>query len=98
MFKLNVEMNKISANSVYMLSSMNFWHSRLCHINSTYVKNMSNLNLIPKLKNDFEKCQFCSMTKITKKPSKSVEKDSELLELIHTDICEFEGVHTNFVS
>ena len=34
MFKLNVENNKASTNSVYMLSSINFWHARLCHINS----------------------------------------------------------------
>ena len=27
MFKLNVEMNKVST-SVYMLSSINFWHTR----------------------------------------------------------------------
>ena len=32
MFKLNVEMNKVST-FVYMLSSTNFWHARLYHIN-----------------------------------------------------------------
>ena len=35
--------------------------------------------------------KFCSMTKITQKPHKSVERNTELLELIHSDICEFEG-------
>ena len=34
MFKLNVENNKASTSSVYMLSSINFWHDRLRHINS----------------------------------------------------------------
>ena len=34
--------------------------------------------------------KFCSMTKITQKPHKSVERNTELLELIHSDICEFE--------
>ena len=29
MFKLNVENNKASTSSVYMLSSINFWHARL---------------------------------------------------------------------
>ena len=29
MSKLNVENNKASSNSVYMLSSINFWHARL---------------------------------------------------------------------
>ena len=41
MFKLNVENNKTSTNLVYMLSSINFWHARLCHINSRYVGIMS---------------------------------------------------------
>ena len=33
MFKLNVENNKVSTSSVYMLFSINFWHACLCHIN-----------------------------------------------------------------
>ena len=37
---------------------------------------------------------ICSMTKITRKSYKSVERDSKLLELIHSDICEFEGILT----
>ena len=48
-FKLNVEMNKTST-SVYMLSSTNFWHARLCHINDRYVGIMSILGLIPIVK------------------------------------------------
>ena len=31
------------------------------------------------------------MTKITQKPHKSIERNTKLLELIHSDICEFEG-------
>ena len=31
------------------------------------------------------------MTKITQKPHKSIERNTELLKLIHSDICEFEG-------
>ena len=49
MFKLNVENNKVSISSVYMLSSINFLHARLCHINSRYVGIMSSLGLIPRL-------------------------------------------------
>ena len=69
MFKLNVENNKTSTNSVYMLSSINFWRARLCHINSRYVGIMSSLGLIPRLSKDFEKCETCSQAKITKKAS-----------------------------
>ena len=49
MFKLNVENNKASTSSVYMLSSINFWHACLCHINSRSVGIMSSLGLIPRL-------------------------------------------------
>ena len=87
MFKLNVmNINKTSYGSVYMLSSMNIWHAQLCHINSKYVKNLSNLGLILRLNNDFKKCESCSKTKITKKPSKSAERYSQLRELIHIDV------------
>ena len=91
MFKLNIENNISSASSVYMLSSVNFWHARLCHINSRYVGIMSNMGLIPRLTKDFEKCKACSQAKITKRPHKNVERNTELLELIHIDLCEFEG-------
>ena len=94
MFKLNVENNKASTNLVYMFSSIKFWHARLCHINSRYLGIMSSLGLIPELSKDFEKCETCSQAKITKKPHKSVVRNTELLELIHSDLCEFEGILT----
>ena len=43
MFKLNIENNISSASSIYMLSFVNFWHAGLCHINSRYVRIMSNI-------------------------------------------------------
>lgn len=59
------------------------------------VKNMSSLGYIPELSlNDFEKCEFCSQAKITKTPHKSVTRESEPLDLIHSDICEYEGTLT----
>ena len=94
MFKLNVEFNKVSS-SAYMLCDFNVWHSRLCHVNKRIIKNMSNIGLIPKMsENDFEKCDFCSQAKITKKPHKSITRESEPLDLIHSDICELDGTLT----
>ena len=55
---------------------------------------MSSLRLIPKLLKDFEKYETCSQAKITKMPHKSVVRNTELLELIHSDLCEFEGILT----
>ena len=92
MFKLNVDNNKASTSSVYMLSFINFWHARLCHINSRYVGIMRSLGLIPRLSKDFEKCETCSQAKITKRPHKNVVRNTELLELIHIDLCEFERI------
>ena len=86
MFNLNVENNKASTNSIYMLSSINFLHARLCHISSRYVGIMSNLGLIPRLSKNFEKCETCSQVKITKRPHKSVVRNTELFELIHYDL------------
>ncbi|KAL0539363.1 hypothetical protein IC582_023574 [Cucumis melo] len=94
MFKLNLEINKI-ASSAYMLSSFNVWHARLCHVNKRLISNMSRLNLIPKLSlHDFEKCVCCSQAKITKTLYKSVTRVTEPLELIHSDLCEFDGILT----
>ena len=86
MFKLNIENNKASTSSVYMLSSINFWHARLCHINSRYVRIMSSLGLIPRLSKNFEKCETCGQVKITKRPHKSVVRNTELFELIHSNL------------
>ena len=56
---------------------------------------MSNLGLIPNMSiNDFDKCDFCSQAKITKNPHKSVNRESETLDLIHSDICELDGTLT----
>ena len=44
---------------------------------------------------DFEKCETCVKSKFTKKPFPSVPKrNTSLLELIHSDICELNGVLT----
>ncbi|KAL0534481.1 hypothetical protein IC582_028772 [Cucumis melo] len=94
MFKLNLEINKI-ASSAYILISFNVWHARLCHVNIRLISNMSRLNLILKLSlHDFEKYACCSQAKITKTSHKSVTRVTEPLELIHSDLCEFDGTLT----
>ena len=95
MFKLNIENNISSTSSIYMLSFVNFWHACLCHINSRYVGITGNIGLIPRLTKDFEKCEACSQAKITKQSHKNVERNTKLAELIHTDLCEFEGKLTH---
>lgn len=93
MFKLNVEINQ--ASSSYSVCTFTLWHSRLCHVNKRLVKNMSTLGLIPNLSmGNNEQCEICSQAKITKKSHKSVKRETEHLELVHSDLCEFEGILT----
>lgn len=55
---------------------------------------MSSLGLILRLSKNFEKCETCSQTKITTRSHKSVVRNTKLLELIHSDLCEFERILT----
>ena len=94
MFKLKLEMNK-KMFSAYMLSTFNVWHARLYHVNKRLISNISKLNLIVKLSfHEFEKCTCCSKAKIIKTFHKSVTRVTEPPELIHYDLCEFDGILT----
>ena len=54
-------------DTIYMLSSINLWHARLCHINSKYVGIMSSLELIPKVtKKNLRKVKFAVKKKYTR--------------------------------
>ena len=92
MFKLSI--NEIKEHSAYTVDSLSLWHARLGHLNYRSLKYMSKHGLISVTNNDFDKCEICIQAKITKKPFPSVEKNSELLDLVHSDICELNGVLT----
>jgi len=101
LFLINVEpakggfINDDSAPSVNCIESSVLWHSRLGHLNFGALKNMMNLELIPKYAIEKKsKCQVCVTAKQTRKPFHNVVRDSEVLDLVHTDICEFGGVLT----
>ena len=56
---------------------------------------MSRLNMIPNLSlHEFEKCECCSQTKITKTLHKYVTRLIEPLELIHSNLCGFDDTLT----
>jgi transposase InsO family protein len=40
------------------------------------------------------KCEICIESKIRKKPFLSTNRDSQLLELVHSDVCELNGILT----
>ena len=89
MFKLNI--NEVNI-SVYVVDSCDLWHSRLAHLNYKSIEYMHKHNYINLSNKDFnKKCEICIQSKITKKPFPKVERNTHLLELIHSDICELNG-------
>ena len=100
MWKLNVmtiiksNMNKAST-STYMLESSNLWHGRLGHVNYDTLRRLINLNHIPTFQiNSNHKCETCVEAKLTRSSFQSVERNTEPLDLIHSDICDLKFVQT----
>ena len=78
----------------YVVESSNIWHERLGHVNYKCLQRLMNLNMIPKSKISKDKCEFCVQAKLTKTPSPHVERTTEPLSLIHTDLCDLKYVQT----
>ena len=97
MVKLCIVDNGINNNNVssaYMLDSVSLWHGRLAHIGLITMKIMIKCGLISCDVDKFKKCEICVKSKMIKKPFKSVERNLDLLELVHTDIYELNGILT----
>jgi len=70
-------------------SATYLWHCRLCHIG---VKRMKKLHADGNLESldyqSLDACEQCLLGKMTKTPfSGTMERSSDLLEIIHTDVC-----------
>ncbi|GJY22787.1 zinc finger, CCHC-type containing protein [Tanacetum coccineum] len=94
MFMLNL--NKVSddSDSVYMSSSstvfnLSLWHARLGHVHYKRILEMSKDDLIPAIDENPEKCTTCMLTEITRQSFQSITRKSVILELIHSDLCDF---------
>ena len=53
-----------------------------------------NLYMIPMSKISNDKCEVCVQEKLTKTPSPYVERTTEPLSLIHTDLCDLKYIQT----
>jgi hypothetical protein len=75
-------------------SDASVWYSCLCHFNFGFISRLSSLNLIPNLSIvKGSMCQSCVQSKQPRKPHKAAEeRHLAPLELIHSDICEINGV------
>nr|GEX16011.1 reverse transcriptase domain-containing protein [Tanacetum cinerariifolium] len=106
MFKLNInkttssaylpDCNFISSFNIEC-STFNLWHNRLGHINYRTMKDMLKQGIISYNGEHKDKCEICVQAKIKRKPFPKVDRQSEMLELVHSDICELNGNNENNV-
>ena len=92
MFKLSV-IKKIN-NSAYIVESFDIWHACLAHLNFRSLKYIAKHNLISYNNYDNKQCEICIQAKITKKPFPKADRNTQLLDLVHYDICEYNGILT----
>ncbi|GJZ65493.1 zinc finger, CCHC-type containing protein [Tanacetum coccineum] len=90
MFRLNIVFDNIRSAfmSTSKLNDSILWHARLGHVHFKRMQDMSKDGLIPAFDMDSEKCQTCMLNKITKKPFQNVKHETEVLELIQSDLCD----------
>jgi hypothetical protein len=71
------------------LSPTYIWHCRLGHISEKRMKKLHNDGLLTSFDSEsYETCEACLIGKMTKIPfSGFPERASDLLELMHTDVC-----------
>jgi hypothetical protein len=85
-----------SVNHVVGNIETDIWHSRLCHVNFGCMSRLAGLNLIPKFYVVKSlKCHVCVEAKQPRKSHKAaVARELAPLDLIHSDICEINGILT----
>nr|ABA91121.1 retrotransposon protein, putative, Ty1-copia subclass [Oryza sativa Japonica Group] len=96
-FSLNDMCNNHNAvNHISKNDESNVWHSRLCHVNFGCMTRLANMSLIPKFTLvKGSKCHTCVQSKQPRKPHKASEaRNLAPLELVHSDLCEMNGVLT----
>ena len=93
MFKLSINNMTINYSS-YIVDQFSVWHGRLAHLNYKYMRYMYKNGLISYDKSSNSKCEVCIQAKMSKKPFPTAQRDSQILDLIHSDICELNGILT----
>ena len=84
-----------NTSSTYMLKSSNVWHDRLGHVNYNTLRRLIDMECLPKFKIDpNHKCEICVESKLARTSFQSIERSSEPLELIHSDICDLKFMLT----
>ena len=94
---MNENISKYDNNSVFSinkkrkldLDSSYLWHCRLAHIGKTRMKKLQRDGILENINDEsLDKCESCISGKMTKKPfNTNIERATDLLGLIHTDVC-----------
>ena len=80
-------LNENVSSSAYLIDFYDIWLARLGHVSSGYIKKMQSLGLITNLDySGLSKCQICASSKQTKRSCGSVSRESNLLDLIHSNL------------
>ncbi|GKE28538.1 zinc finger, CCHC-type containing protein [Tanacetum coccineum] len=89
MFRLNIVNDNIGSAfmSTSKLNVSILWHARLGH-DYKRMQDMYKDGLILAFDIDTKKCKTCMLTIITKKLFQNVKHETEVLELIHSDLCD----------
>ena len=78
-----------------MIESSNVWHGRLGHVNFDTMHKLMKLELLPRFNIDANhKCETCVESKLTRSSFHNIERNTEPLELIHSDTCDLKYVQT----
>ena len=93
MYKLSI-INKKVSGCAYIVDSSYLWHARLGHLNFKYLKFMSKHGMISYKHDDEKKCEICIQANMTKKHFSKLDRNSIILELVHFDVYELNGVLT----
>jgi len=86
--------NESSVCTYMVESTFSFWHARLGHLNYRYLKYMCKYDYISYQHDDNDKCEVCIQAKMTKKLFPKVERNSQLLEVVQSNICEINDMLT----
>lgn len=85
--------NKNNTSSAYIIESLNLWHGRLGHVNYDTLRRLINLQHIPTFQIDHKhKCEICVESKLTRSSFHTVERNTEPLDLIHSDVCDLKFI------
>ena len=88
--------NKNASCSAYLIDSYDIWHARLGHANPTYVMKLQWLGLINMYDKQSKKCEICVESKLTKKSCPSIQREIEMLGLIHFDLVDLKQTKTRW--